>query len=36
MSYDLDNFKLELPDKMKNNVKERQYKWQFCSEIIEF
>ena len=21
---------------MKNIVKERQYKWQFCSEIIEF
>ena len=28
-------FKLELPDKMKNIVKERQYKWQFCSGIIE-
>ena len=36
MRYDLDKFKLELPDKMKNIVKERQYKWQFCSEIIEF
>ena len=36
MRYDLDKFKLELPDKMKNIVKKRQYKWQFCSEIIEF
>ena len=36
MRYDLDKFKLELPDKMKNIVKERQYKWQFCNEIIEF
>ena len=36
MRYDLDKFKLELPDKRKNIVKERQYKWQFCSEIIEF
>ena len=36
MRYDLDKFKLDLPDKMTNIVKERQYKWQFCSEIIEF
>ena len=28
MRYDLDKFKLELPDKTKNIVKERQYKWQ--------
>ena len=36
MRYDLDKFKLELPDKMKSIVKERQYKRPFCSEIIEF
>ena len=36
MRYDLDKFNLELPDKMKNIVKKWQYKWQFCSAIIEF
>ena len=36
MRYDLDKFKLELPDKMKNIVKERQNKWQFAVRLLNF
>ena len=36
MTYKIDKIKLELLEKMKTNVKERQYKWQCCSEITEF
>ena len=36
MRYRIDKVKLELLDKVKTMVKERQYKWQCCSEITEF
>ena len=36
MRYKIDKIKLELLEQMKTMVKERHYKWQFCSEITEF
>ena len=36
MRYKINKLKLELLEKMKTMVKERQYKWQCCSEITEF
>ena len=36
MRYKIDTLKLELLEKMKTMVKERQYKWQSGSEITEF
>ena len=36
MRYKKDKLKLELLEKKKIMVKERQYKWQCCSEITEF
>ena len=36
MRYKIDKLKLVLLDKMKIMGKERQYKWQCCSEITEF
>ena len=36
MRYKIDKLKLELLEKMKTMVKERQYKWQCCSELLNF
>ena len=36
MRYKKDKVKLELLEKMKTMVKQRQYKWQCCSKITEF
>ena len=36
MRYKIDKLKVELLEKMKTMVIERQYKWQCCSEITEF